>query len=61
MQELAIYEVFPAMQPHENLYAGSFDSNNYPYKPAPPVRCNYYWAGGGLYRTGGAGTGHLVQ
>ncbi|GAA4454158.1 helix-turn-helix domain-containing protein [Nibrella saemangeumensis] len=44
MQELEIYEVFPTMQPHDSLYAGSFDSNDYPYKPAPPVRCNYYSA-----------------
>lgn len=44
IQEMEIYDVFPALKKHDTLYAGVFDSAEYPYVPAPPVRCNYYSA-----------------
>lgn len=44
MTELEIHEVFPVLQKGDSLFAGTFNSNDFPYKPAPPVRCNYYSA-----------------
>lgn len=42
VRELEIYEVFQTLRKGDSVFAGVFDSNAYPYTPAPPVRCNYY-------------------
>jgi AraC-like DNA-binding protein len=44
MKELGIHEVFTQLRPGESIYAGVFNSEDYPYQPASPVRCNYYSA-----------------
>jgi AraC-like DNA-binding protein len=42
VRELEIHEVFPTLKKDESIYAGVFNSDHYPYSPAPPVRCNYF-------------------
>jgi AraC-like DNA-binding protein len=42
VKELEIYEVFPVLGRDESIFAGVFNSDTYPYSPAPPIRCNFY-------------------
>ncbi len=42
VRELEIYEVFTVLKKDESIYAGLFKSDDHPYLPAPPIRCNYY-------------------
>ncbi len=42
MHEYQLHEVFTVLKKGDTLYAGKFDSRQYPYKPAPAIRCNYY-------------------
>lgn len=55
VKELDIHEVFTALRREENIYAGVFNSDDYPYVPADPVRCNYFST---MFFT--SGTGFLV-
>lgn len=42
LKELEIHEVFTTLKKGDTLFSGVFDSKDYPYSPAPPVRCNYF-------------------
>ena len=39
---LSLHDVFTNVKKQDHFYAGLFDSRDFPYRPAAPIRCNYY-------------------